>query len=448
MTERDLTILDDYWNALARGVSPAVRLDETTSGLLRQIHELHATPPPEEARARARQRVMQASMADSVDSTATLVPFPSRNGLSWPRPETVPHRQDLARRRPGVFALIAALVILFLGIGSYFAVVPREDRIFSKGGRGPNMIPAAQAPFDSGEIRLLWETSGTSEHRLWQPVAVAVAPDNTVYVANAFSSTIEVFSPEGDHLESWGEKGDGPGQFLFLSRGFALANLEFDAAGNLYVFDTLNHRIQKFAPDHAFIRQWGTHGTENPGEFDQPTGTVDDERGLVYVADRTGRVQVFDLDGNYQRQIGKAGSGPGELNSPWDVAVDAAGNIYIVDDVLHDRGGQSSTPRIQKFDPAGTFVEDIGAGSLVTKSGTAVVYLEVGPGDSLVLSAYGTDDIEIVSLDGKLLGSVSDAPLETPIDGPDGIAFDAAGDLYVTSENDNRLLKLDLPRLE
>ena len=60
-------------------------------------------------------------------------------------------------------------------------------------------------------------------------------------------STIDIFSPDGAFLETWGEPGSGPGD------SHSPGSLGFDADGNIYVFDTLNNRIQKFATDRTFL---------------------------------------------------------------------------------------------------------------------------------------------------------------------------------------------------
>src|SRR2546425_5108145 len=75
---------------------------------------------------------------------------------------------------------------------------------------------------------------------------------------------------------------------MFNPRG-----LTVDAAGNVYVADTLRHRIQKFTPSGTFVIKWGSHGSTN-GRFQDPFGIAVDSSGNVYVADTDNvRIQKF-----------------------------------------------------------------------------------------------------------------------------------------------------------
>jgi len=75
------------------------------------------------------------------------------------------------------------------------------------------------------------------------------------------------------------------------------AALGFDFAGNLFVLDSGNHRIQVFAPDGSFLRSMGEPG-EGPGQLGDPQGMFVHPDGRVWVADtRNRRVQPFSPTG-------------------------------------------------------------------------------------------------------------------------------------------------------
>jgi sugar lactone lactonase YvrE len=124
--------------------------------------------------------------------------------------------------------------------------------------------------------------------------------------------------------------------------------MAFDADENIYVVDSLNHRVQKFTNEGALILSWGSQGDEE-GQFELPWGITVDELGDVYVADwRNDRVQKFAPDGDFVFTFGETGSENGEFNRPTDVAVDLDGDIYVC-----DRGNN----RVQLFNAEGRFVD-------------------------------------------------------------------------------------------
>ena len=107
---------------------------------------------------------------------------------------------------------------------------------------------------------------------------------------------------------SWGSYGSFfSGQFKY-PEGIAL-----DSAGNVYVCDTDNDRIQKFTSSGAFVTLWGGPGFR-VGQLDDPEGIATDSAGNVYVADTfNDRIQKFTSSGVYVTQWGTFGSGNGQF---------------------------------------------------------------------------------------------------------------------------------------
>jgi DNA-binding beta-propeller fold protein YncE len=88
------------------------------------------------------------------------------------------------------------------------------------------------------------------------------------------------------------------------------------------------------------------------GQFRQPTDVTWDTQGNIFISDGyiNSRVAKYDKNGDWVKQWGDRGTKPGEFNTPHSIAADAKGNIYVA-----DRGNR----RIQVFDPDGAFLREI-----------------------------------------------------------------------------------------
>src|SRR5436309_2955805 len=90
----------------------------------------------------------------------------------------------------------------------------------------------------------------------------------------------------------------------------------------------------------VYLTQWGSFGSGD-GQFNTPVGVATDAAGNVYVADfYNPRIQKFTSTGTYLTQWGSFGSGNGQFGAPVGVATDAAGNVFVAD---------TENNRIQKF---------------------------------------------------------------------------------------------------
>src|SRR5205823_6185214 len=123
-----------------------------------------------------------------------------------------------------------------------------------------------------------------------------------------------------------GSAGVAPRQFTD-PRGIAT-----DAAGDLYVADHGNNRVQKLFLHGKVLEVLGRHGGDGSagignGELTKPRGVTVDRSGDLYVADKqNNRIQKFDSRGRFllrwgrNRGDGMAGTGDGQFHTPYSVA--------------------------------------------------------------------------------------------------------------------------------
>ncbi len=184
---------------------------------------------------------------------------------------------------------------------------------------------------------------------------------------------VQKWAADGTYLFKVGGAGTGPGEFN------SAMGVGTDAVGNLYTLCELNHRVQKFGLDGAFIKTWGTYSTGGePGTFYYPRGLAVAPNGDVYVADSgNNRIQKFDSEGNFLWELS---SGPefGSFDYPTGVKLDSQGKMYVTD---------AGNYRIVIFDSA---------------EQTITVMIDIKPGsypNSINLGSQGTVPVAILSSD-------------------------------------------------
>jgi sugar lactone lactonase YvrE len=244
-----------------------------------------------------------------------------------------------------------------------------------------------------------------------RPIGVTVDSDNNLYIADSFNRRVRKVSPGGTittvagsgpvYPDPGGFAGDGglaDRALLKFTSGVAI-----DAKGNLFIADNGNNRVRMVTPAGTISTVAGiggpngSSGDSGPALAAQvdPWGVVVDDAGRLYIADPDNhRVRMVALDGTISTVAGGGnpadGVGDGglatraRLDAPAQLALDGAGNLFIAD---------SGSQRIRRVGPVGI---------ISTVAGTG----QVG------FSPDGT------------------TAKEADLNGPYGLAFDKAGNLY------------------
>lgn len=233
------------------------------------------------------------------------------------------------------------------GAGSIFAVGDSAVKVFT----------------GEGELQRQWQTSRPG-------YSVDVSGDGRVWVGQ--SQQVEIYAAEGGLLDTWripdlglvtAIAHDDDGVFLadagarwirHLDRegrllnnigdehrkgGFHIPNgvvdFAIDRQGILHVANPGMHRVERYRPNGELLGHFGRFDGRDPQGFPgccNPTNVTLDDAGRVIVTEKAGpRVKMYDPDGALLGVVADDGFPPAAKNM--DVAVDAQGNIYVVDTV-------------------------------------------------------------------------------------------------------------------
>jgi DNA-binding beta-propeller fold protein YncE len=264
-------------------------------------------------------------------------------------------------------------------------------------------------------------TAGTRPGELSAMGAVTVTGDNQVVVADGGSNRIVRFTSTGDLIDSWGGPGTELGKFHFGAGGGndAAAGGGLAAAGStLYIVDTGNERVVRFAAD-------GSNGSEivPPGTLANPRGVAVRGTRMLVADDQHHRVAAFDTGGHLLASIGAGqGAGPGQLNFPYGVAIDPQGRVFVADD-MNQRIVRYSTPATKYQYKARWGSYGTGPGQLAYPRGAAT-----NNAGELFVANTGNDRIDVFDASGTLKRSFGTSGRATgQFDAPLGVAADSSG---------------------
>ena len=189
--------------------------------------------------------------------------------------------------------------------------------VFSRGNTtGPVYAAAAAQLLEFGSDGRFLREIGHNLYAWSYAHSVKIDPQDNIWITDKGSDVVVKFTPEGrvsmvlGRKQEASDEGTGPLKHvqpplppedgLFRQ----VTDVAWDSAGDTYISDGyVNSRIAKVDKDGNWLKSWGEPG-DKPGQFATPHSIAVDAQDNIYVADRGNhRIQVFDRDGKFLRQI-------------------------------------------------------------------------------------------------------------------------------------------------
>lgn len=269
---------------------------------------------------------------------------------------------------------------------------------------------------------------------LVEPSAVAIDQQGKVYVAETEPSRVTVFS----------QSGKATGNVIgSVQKPICVA---VDGNGRILVGARDKGSVYVFGPDLGFLFKLGN----GDGEFGKPRDIAVDASGIIYVVDETNHtVRTFDTNGAETPFINKHGNGSGQLHHPISIAIDENANEVIVLDLQQVKDPKTALmvdgARMQYFTKSGVFLRGYSKYGYnnAGMSGNQTIY-DITKGQVTKPKKIAVDEMSRVYLTDTFLRTVMvydnyDNYLgnifnpDSQFQTPMGMAISASGRLYVTS---------------
>ncbi len=244
-------------------------------------------------------------------------------GLMWPDPPDEP-RIAFVRSITGEADFRSAVGQVVTGIAGEKSIInlTRPFDVCDAGNGRIYVTDVSQGIFlidlRKDDIEVLGENSTID---LKNPRGIAYARGN-VFVSLASTGQIAVLDDEGRFVRTIGEPEQFPG---------ALDVVCDTARNRLIIVDNKLHNVFVYSMAGDSLFALGKRG-EGDGEFNFPQSAAVDADGNIYVVDAFNfRIEIFDQSGKFLRKFGRQGDAFGMFNRPKGIAVDSHGNIYVLD---------------------------------------------------------------------------------------------------------------------
>ena len=220
------------------------------------------------------------------------------------------------------------------------------------------------------------------------------------------------------------------------------SGIAVDAAGNIYIADQFNHRVQKWVPGakQGITVAGGRGQGDAADQLDYPMGVAVDKEGNLYVSDAANqRIQKFSPSNAYGITVA-GGNGRGnkanQFNMPFGICLDNEGNIYVADNYNH---------RIQKWAPGAVEGVTIAGGKQAGNKADQLRYpssVKLDKSGNLYIADAANDRVQLWMKDAKEGITVAGGKRGTAADQlyfPTDIAINDNGDLFIADETNQRI---------
>ncbi|MHB1418954.1 MAG: NHL repeat-containing protein [Bacillota bacterium] len=251
------------------------------------------------------------------------------------------------------------------------------------------------------------------------PLAVAASSDR-VYITSSGQGQVHVYDYKtGRLIKNLGEYGSNEGQFIYPNA------LAVNSRNELLVGEFRTGRIQVFNEQGNLLRVIDRQVVNRPLS---PLALAVNSADRIFVANRTGEVLVLDMSGKLITHFGQPGSRAGQLTYPNGIAVDDEGTIYVSD---------SGNDRIQLFGPGGRLLKVL-PGSLMGLSMPRGI--AVDQDRRIFVTDVFAHRVAAFTKDGKYLFDFGGrGQQDGQLNFPNGLAIDTKGNIFVTDRENNRV---------